>query len=108
MTAGPDPFAAQAAHAAASHRVVRLGWTREQWIADAQRLMNDPDGSVLDLVNGGSAVAADGSLPRTVRTLDLFAGAGGLAYGFAQSGLGYEPVFAVEVDSAAARTFTSG
>jgi len=52
MTAGPDPFAAQAAHAAASHRVVRLGWTREQWIADAQRLMNDPDGSVLDLVNG--------------------------------------------------------
>jgi len=42
---------------------------------------------------------------QTVRTLDLFAGAGGLSLGFAQSGLGYEPVFAIEVESAAARTF---
>jgi DNA (cytosine-5)-methyltransferase 1 len=37
--------------------------------------------------------------------LDLFAGAGGLSLGFAQSGLGYESVFAIEVESAAARTF---
>lgn len=41
----------------------------------------------------------------SVRTLDLFAGAGGLAYGFAESGLSFELVFAVEVDPAAARTF---
>lgn len=40
-----------------------------------------------------------------IRTIDLFAGAGGLAQGFKQSGLGYEPVFAVEIDPAAARTF---
>src|SRR6478736_7961900 len=42
---------------------------------------------------------------QTVRTLDLFAGAGGLSLGFAQSGLGYESVFAIELESAAARTF---
>ncbi|MDH2430316.1 DNA cytosine methyltransferase [Sphaerisporangium sp. TRM90804] len=41
----------------------------------------------------------------TIRTIDLFAGAGGLAQGFRQSGLGYETVFAVEIDPAAARTF---
>ncbi|MFI9559092.1 DNA cytosine methyltransferase [Nonomuraea endophytica] len=41
----------------------------------------------------------------TIRTIDLFAGAGGLAQGFKQSGLGYETVFAVEIDPAAARTF---
>lgn len=40
-----------------------------------------------------------------IRTIDLFAGAGGLAHGFKQSGLGYEPVLAVEIDPAAARTF---
>jgi len=40
-----------------------------------------------------------------VRTLDLFAGAGGLSLGFAQSNLGYEPVSAIEFESAAARTF---
>lgn len=40
-----------------------------------------------------------------IRTLDLFAGAGGLSLGFGQAGLGFEPVFAVEVDAAAARTF---
>src|SRR4051812_16522517 len=40
-----------------------------------------------------------------IRTLDLFAGAGGLTLGFAQSGLGFEPVYAVEIDPAAARTF---
>lgn len=42
---------------------------------------------------------------RTIRTLDLFAGAGGLSLGFEQSGLGFVPVFAVEHDSAAARTY---
>jgi hypothetical protein len=42
----------QAAHVFESHRVNRTGWTREQWVEDAQRLMDDIDGSVLDLVNG--------------------------------------------------------
>lgn len=42
---------------------------------------------------------------RTIRTLDLFAGAGGLSLGFEQSGLGFQPVFAVEHDTAAARTY---
>lgn len=41
----------------------------------------------------------------SVTTLDLFAGAGGLSLGFEQSGLGFEPVFAVESDAAAAETF---
>lgn len=40
-----------------------------------------------------------------VRTLDLFAGAGGLSLGFELAELGYQPVGAVEVDPAAARTF---
>lgn len=40
-----------------------------------------------------------------IKTVDLFAGAGGLSLGFHQANLGYEPVFAVEIDSAAARTF---
>src|SRR4051812_9319612 len=40
-----------------------------------------------------------------IRTLDLFAGAGGLTLGFAQAGLGFEPVYAVEIHPAAARTF---
>jgi DNA (cytosine-5)-methyltransferase 1 len=37
--------------------------------------------------------------------LDLFAGAGGMTLGFKQAG--FVPVFAVEVDSAAARTYKS-
>jgi DNA (cytosine-5)-methyltransferase 1 len=41
----------------------------------------------------------------TITTLDLFAGAGGLSLGFERSGLGFEPVYAVEVDPAAASTF---
>jgi DNA (cytosine-5)-methyltransferase 1 len=41
----------------------------------------------------------------TIRTLDLFAGAGGLSLGFEQSGLGFVPVFAIENDPAAARTY---
>ncbi|MGZ3387126.1 MAG: DNA cytosine methyltransferase [Isosphaeraceae bacterium] len=40
-----------------------------------------------------------------IRTLDLFAGAGGLSLGFKQADLGFEPVQAVEIDSAAAETF---
>jgi DNA (cytosine-5)-methyltransferase 1 len=40
-----------------------------------------------------------------IRTLDLFAGAGGLSLGFEQSGLGFQPVFGVEIESAAARTY---
>lgn len=40
-----------------------------------------------------------------ISTLDLFAGAGGLSLGFEKSCLGYEPVFAVELEPAAARTF---
>lgn len=46
---------------------------------------------------------------RTIRTVDLFAGAGGLTLGFHQAGLphgdSFMPVFAVEHDKAAARTF---
>src|SRR5688572_12412766 len=41
----------------------------------------------------------------TIRTVDLFAGAGGLSLGFHLAGLGFEPVFAVEHDEAAADTF---
>ncbi|MGZ6800873.1 MAG: DNA cytosine methyltransferase, partial [Mycobacteriaceae bacterium] len=40
-----------------------------------------------------------------IRTLDLFAGAGGLTLGFDESGLGFTPIFAVEIEPAAARTF---
>ena len=42
---------------------------------------------------------------RVIRTIDLFAGAGGLSLGFHQAGLGFQPVLAVENDMAAARTF---
>ena len=40
-----------------------------------------------------------------IRTIDLFAGAGGLSLGFEQSELGYRPVLAVEIDAAAAGTY---
>jgi DNA (cytosine-5)-methyltransferase 1 len=40
-----------------------------------------------------------------VRTLDLFAGAGGLSLGFELADLGFRPVGAVEIDPAAARTY---
>lgn len=40
-----------------------------------------------------------------IRTIDLFAGAGGLSLGFEQAALGFRPVLAVEIDSAAARTY---
>lgn len=39
------------------------------------------------------------------RTLDLFAGAGGLSLGFEQAGVGFRPVYAVEIDDAAVRTY---
>lgn len=42
---------------------------------------------------------------KNIKTIDLFAGAGGLTLGFEHSGLGYEPIFAVEFDPAAARTY---
>lgn len=44
-------------------------------------------------------------MSRKIRTLDLFAGAGGLTLGLEQACLGFDPVFAVEIDPAAARTF---
>ncbi len=40
-----------------------------------------------------------------LRTIDLFSGAGGLALGFQEARCGYEPIFAVEIEGAAARTF---
>lgn len=45
-------------------------------------------------------------MPRpAITTLDLFAGAGGLSLGFQQASKGYEPIFAVELEPSAARTF---
>lgn len=44
-------------------------------------------------------------MQRKIKTIDLFAGAGGLALGFKNVDLGYEPTFAVEIEAAAARTF---
>lgn len=41
----------------------------------------------------------------TISTIDLFAGAGGLSLGFHLADLGYAPLFAVEHELAAARTF---
>ena len=40
-----------------------------------------------------------------IRTVDLFAGAGGLSLGFHLADKGFEPVFAVEHEIAAAATF---
>jgi DNA (cytosine-5)-methyltransferase 1 len=40
-----------------------------------------------------------------IRTLDLFAGAGGLTLGFERAELGFLPVYGVEIEPAAARTF---
>lgn len=57
--------------------------------------------SGLSVLGGRLAVM----LSRTITTVDLFAGAGGLSLGFERSELGYEPQFAVEIDQAAARTF---
>lgn len=43
---------AMAHHAGESWRTDRTGWTDQQWIEDAERLMDDIDGSVSSLVNG--------------------------------------------------------
>lgn len=40
-----------------------------------------------------------------IKTLDLFAGAGGLSLGFREAQMGYEPSLAVEIEPAAAATF---
>jgi DNA (cytosine-5)-methyltransferase 1 len=42
---------------------------------------------------------------RDLRTLDLFAGAGGLSLGFELAGVGFRSTFAVEIDEAAASTY---
>jgi hypothetical protein len=42
----------QREHVVSSMHVDRRGWTRQQWVDDARKLMGDLDGSVLDLVNG--------------------------------------------------------
>jgi hypothetical protein len=39
-------------HQRASLTTVRRGWTTRQWCEDADRLMNDLDGSITSLVNG--------------------------------------------------------
>lgn len=57
------------------------------------------------LVDVGQTDQVPAPTDHTITTLDLFAGAGGLSLGFEQADLGFEPVFAVEHDSAAARTF---
>lgn len=36
----------------ASYSIDRKGWTRQQWIEDADRLMNEVDGAITSLVNG--------------------------------------------------------
>lgn len=36
----------------ASLMVDRRGWSDKQWIADARRLMNEPDGAITSLLNG--------------------------------------------------------
>lgn len=41
----------------------------------------------------------------TIRTLDLFAGAGGLSLGFELADLGFKPAYAIEIEPAAAATF---
>ena len=52
----------------------------------------------------GSATQ-DGPMQNTISTIDLFAGAGGLSLGFEHAAVGFMPVFAVELEPAAARTF---
>lgn len=52
-----------------------------------------------------SAAARPRDRAITIRTVDLFAGAGGLSLGFHLADRGYLPVFAVEHDLAAAATF---
>lgn len=35
-----------------SHLIDRRGWTEQEWIEDAIKLMNHPDGAITSLVNG--------------------------------------------------------
>ena len=42
----------QMQRAQASHSINRQGWTQQQWIEDADRLMNEKDGAITSLVNG--------------------------------------------------------
>lgn len=48
----PAAIRAQRDHVQEAHAVDRHGWTQEQWVEDAQRLMDHMDGSVLSLLNG--------------------------------------------------------
>lgn len=43
---------AMAAHRSAAVQIDRTGWTDQQWIEDADRLMGDLHGSVSSLLNG--------------------------------------------------------
>jgi DNA (cytosine-5)-methyltransferase 1 len=52
-----------------------------------------------------TAAAKVNTVHRTITTVDLFAGAGGLSLGFHLADRGFTPVFAVEHDHAAASTF---
>lgn len=75
-----DALAAQMRHVAASHArmVERGGWSRQQWIADAEQLMHDVDGSVLSLVNGHVTALIDEvrALQRgMLRIMDITTGA---------------------------------
>ena len=47
-----DAMRRQRDRALKSMRVDRKGWTDAQWVKDAHRLMNEPDGAVTSLVNG--------------------------------------------------------
>lgn len=42
----------QMQRAQASAFIDRRDWTDDQWIDDAERLMNEPDGAITSLVNG--------------------------------------------------------
>lgn len=52
MSEMSEAIQAMAEHRARAMDIDRTGWTDEQWIADAERLMEDPDGSIMSLVNG--------------------------------------------------------
>ncbi len=47
-----EAYRSQMEHIEASMRVNRSGWSDDEWVDNARKLMNDIDGSVLDLVNG--------------------------------------------------------
>lgn len=51
------------------------------------------------------ASQSSGHSSRTITSIDLFAGAGGLSLGFHLADLGYMPIFAVEHETAPAATF---